>query len=72
MIRKFISRVLGRKSSDSTGEPAVIGVSRHGIRREHISSGSRRTVETLQENGYKAYVVGGAVRDLLAGITPKD
>ena len=25
-----------------------------------------------QEQGYKAYVVGGAVRDLLAGITPKD
>ena len=72
MIRKFISRVLGRKSSGSTGEPAVIGVNRHGIRREHISSGSRRTVETLQEKGYKAYVVGGAVRDLLAGINPKD
>jgi len=72
MIRKFISRVLGRKSSCSTGEPAVIGVNRHGIRREHISSGSRRTVETLQEKGYKAYVVGGAVRDLLAGINPKD
>jgi len=72
MIRKFISRVLGRKTSSSTEEPAVIGVNRHGIRREHISSGSRRTVETLQEKGYKAYVVGGAVRDLLAGITPKD
>lgn len=69
MIRKFITRVLGRKPA---GEPAVIGVNRHGIHREHISSGSRRTVETLQENGYKAYVVGGAVRDLLAGITPKD
>ena len=72
MIRKFISRVLGRKPVSVAGEPAVIGVNRHGIRREHISSGSRRTVETLQEHGYKAYVVGGAVRDLLAGITPKD
>jgi poly(A) polymerase len=29
-------------------------------------------VETLQEHGYLAYVVGGAVRDLLAGFTPKD
>ena len=50
----------------------MIPHNKHGIRRDAISSGSRRTVETLQENGYKAFVVGGAVRDLLAGIKPKD
>ena len=50
----------------------MIPHSKHGIRRDAISNGSRRTVETLQENGYKAFVVGGAVRDLLAGIKPKD
>ena len=72
MIRKLISRVFGHKTSAGNGEPAIIGVARHGIRREAISSGSRRTVETLQQHGYKAYVVGGAVRDLLAGATPKD
>jgi poly(A) polymerase len=72
MIRKLISRVFGRKSPGRAGEPAVIPHNTHGIRREAISSGSRRTVETLQENGYKAFVVGGAVRDLLAGIKPKD
>jgi HAD superfamily phosphoserine phosphatase-like hydrolase len=33
---------------------------------------TRRTCETLQEKGFKAYVVGGAVRDLLAGQEPKD
>ena len=72
MIRKFISRVLGRKVNGSHGEATVIAVSKHGVHREDISAGSRRTVETLQESGYKAYVVGGAVRDLLAGFTPKD
>lgn len=72
MIRKLISRVFGRKSPGRAGEPAVIPHNTHGIRREAISNGSRRTVETLQENGYKAFVVGGAVRDLLAGIKPKD
>ena len=72
MIRKFISRVLGRKAPGHAGTPSVVPHSKHGIRREAISSGSRRTVETLQENGYKAYVVGGAVRDLLAGFKPKD
>ena len=72
MIRKLISRVFGRKKSTASGEPAVIAPSKHGIRREALSNGSRRTVETLQQHGYLAYVVGGAVRDLLAGIKPKD
>ena len=72
MIRKFISRVFGRKTPGMPGEPVVLGLGKHGIRRDAISSGSRRTVETLQQQGYKAYVVGGAVRDLLAGISPKD
>jgi poly(A) polymerase len=72
MIRKFISRIFGHKAPGIAGEPAVIGIARHGIRREAISSGSRRTGETLHQQGYKAYVVGGAVRDLLAGMTPKD
>ncbi|MDR2450696.1 MAG: polynucleotide adenylyltransferase PcnB [Candidatus Accumulibacter sp.] len=71
MIRKFLSRVFGNKPR-GRGEPAVIPHSRHGIRREAISGGSRRVAETLQENGYQAFVVGGAVRDLLAGIPPKD
>lgn len=72
MIRKLITRVFGRKSPANSGDANVVGVTKHGIRREAISSGSLRTVETLQEHGYKAYVVGGAVRDLLAGLKPKD
>jgi poly(A) polymerase len=72
MIRKLISRVFGHKQPDKTGEPNVIPHFKHGIPRDAISSGSRRTVETLQEKGFKAYVVGGAVRDLIAGIKPKD
>lgn len=73
MIRKLISRVFGRpKKLPTAHAPAVIAAANHGIRREHISSGSRRVCKTLQENGFKAYVVGGAVRDLLIGSQPKD
>lgn len=73
MIRKLISRVFsGKKKSPGSNEPAVIPVANHGITRDRISSGSRRVCETLQGQGYKAYVVGGAVRDLLIGQTPKD
>ena len=67
MIRKFISRVLGKKNVGNRSEPAVIAVGQHGLRREQISRGCQHTVATLQENGYQAYIVGGAVRDLLAG-----
>ena len=73
MIRKFISRVFGsKKAVASHHEPAIIPVSRHGITRDRISSGSRRVCEGLQQQGHKAYVVGGAVRDLLIGAEPKD
>ena len=73
MIRKLISRVFGgKKPTASHHEPAVIPVSTHGITRDRISSGSRRVCETLQSHGHKAYVVGGAVRDLLIGADPKD
>jgi poly(A) polymerase len=73
VIRKFISRVFsGKKARPGKHEPAVIPVSTHGITRDRISSGSRRVCETLQENGHKAFVVGGAVRDLLIGAEPKD
>jgi poly(A) polymerase len=71
MIRKLISRVFGRLPRRGAA-PAVIPRSRHGLQREAISSGSRRVVETLQDNGYQAFIVGGAVRDLLAGLKPKD
>ena len=45
MIRKFISRVFGHKVPASSGEANVIGVNKHGIRRDALSSGSLRTVE---------------------------
>ena len=73
MIRKLISRVFGsKKAFAGHREPAIIPVSRHGITRDRISSGSRRVCEGLQQQGHKAYVVGGAVRDLLIGTEPKD
>ena len=73
MIRKFISRVFsGKKPKAGKHEPAIIPVSSHGITRDRLSAGSRRVCETLQGHGFKAYVVGGAVRDLLIGADPKD
>ncbi|HEY0914604.1 MAG TPA: polynucleotide adenylyltransferase PcnB [Solimonas sp.] len=44
----------------------------HPISRSQLSSAALKTLYTLKDAGYEAYVVGGGVRDLLAGIEPKD
>jgi poly(A) polymerase len=68
MIRRFIQRVLG------LGEAAPVRVprARHGIARAAISPAARKVCEVLAAHGFSAYIVGGAVRDLLLGIAPKD
>ena len=44
----------------------------HPISRKNISSGALRVLYRLNEAGFEAYLVGGAVRDLLLGRQPKD
>ena len=44
----------------------------HCISRKNISNGALRVLYRLNEAGYQAFLVGGAVRDLLLGGHPKD
>ena len=53
-------------------QPITIPWSEHGISDTHISRGALRTLQTLTDAGYSAYLVGGGVRDLLLGLKPKD
>ena len=39
---------------------------------QNIDPAAVKILSTLNENGYEAYIVGGAVRDLYLGIEPKD
>jgi poly(A) polymerase len=50
----------------------VIPRSEHSISRSAISPNALKVLYRLREAGYDAFMVGGAVRDLLLGITPKD
>jgi len=53
-------------------KPQILPVAAHGISRDAISSCALRTAQTLQRRGFAAFVVGGAVRDLILGRKPKD
>ena len=73
MIRRLLQRVF--KKSPTTPKPTVvkrISAKTHQIKRERISSGALKTVEGLQKAGFDAFIVGGAVRDLLLNQRPKD
>jgi len=62
-----------RDSNGKTVKKAVVYTfAEHGIRRERVDAEALRIVHHLRNSGYEAYIVGGAVRDLLIGKTPKD
>ena len=76
MIKKFISKLLGQ-SPGSAGKPhfgkrVEVGPKVHGIDPNLVDERAIHVVRTLQQAGFEAYVVGGAVRDLLVGLRPKD
>lgn len=50
----------------------ILKEAQHGLRREMIAHEALRVLTRLDEAGYKAYLCGGGVRDLLLGRTPKD
>ncbi len=50
----------------------VIPRAEHSISRAQISPNALKVLYKLKEAGFQAFLVGGAVRDLLLGIKPKD
>ena len=73
MIRRFIKKVFGKSApSQAAAGPRILALEAHGIRREQIHPCALKTTRALKEAGYSAFVVGGAVRDLLLGREPKD
>ncbi|WP_298832878.1 polynucleotide adenylyltransferase PcnB [uncultured Piscinibacter sp.] len=76
MIKKLIDKLLGKSSKASSG--AALGrrvevpKEEHGIDLSLVDERAIKVVKTLAEAGHEAYIVGGAVRDLLLGLRPKD
>ena len=83
MIKKFIDKLFG-KSDPAASVTAVkvkkspfgkrhdVGAAEHKIDVSLVDERAMDVVRTLKHAGFQAYVVGGAVRDLLVGLRPKD
>jgi poly(A) polymerase len=73
MIKKLLRRVFSKTAQTRTeGNAKVIPFGLHGVTRDQISYGALKVTDGLQAAGYQAFVVGGAVRDLLLDRVPKD
>lgn len=59
-------------SNTETVRPVIYEAEQHSIRKSDIDEDARKVVYRLQRAGFKAYIVGGGVRDILLGKTPKD
>lgn len=74
MIKKFIDNLIagatGRKPK--FGKRKEVGPEEHAIDPTLVDERALNVVHTLKEAGHEAYIVGGAVRDLLLGLRPKD
>src|SRR5437764_9004311 len=53
-------------------EPRILARSDHPISRRDIDKNALQVLYRLHNSGYLAYLVGGSVRDLMMGRTPKD
>ena len=75
MIKNFIHRLLGKAppaAKNPFGKRAEIGPQEHGIDVKLVDERAMSVVRTLKQAGFAAYIVGGAVRDLMLGLSPKD
>jgi poly(A) polymerase len=52
--------------------PVILPRSEHAISRKRIDENTLKVLYRLHRNGFKAFLVGGGVRDLLLNRTPKD
>ena len=76
MIKKFIEKLMAPRVVKAVkakfGKRVDITQAEHGINRDLVDAKAWEVVTTLKDAGYEAFIVGGAVRDLLLGLRPKD
>ena len=59
-------------SRASSTPPRIIARPDHPVSRKALAPNALRVLYKLREAGYQAFLVGGSIRDVMLGITPKD
>ena len=87
MIKKFLQKVFSKRTKaevainkaaldqsnfSDTSSAKIFSAKQHKIDKSLISQAASKTCEGLQNAGFEAFIVGGAVRDLLLNVKPKD
>ncbi|MBK6008100.1 polynucleotide adenylyltransferase PcnB [Ramlibacter ginsenosidimutans] len=74
MIKKFIDKLFAGSAARKPkfGKRKEVGPEEHAIDPTLVDERALGVVRTLKDAGHEAYIVGGAVRDLLLGLRPKD
>lgn len=72
MLTETIKNFVGRLFSAKQQGPLRIGPDKHGIDKRKVSRHAVKVCEVLRHEGFDAFIVGGAVRDLIVGLQPKD
>ena len=82
MIKRFLQKVFSKRTkatvainqadSIDTSMAKKITAKTHKIDKGLISQAALKTCDGLQKAGFEAFIVGGAVRDLLLNFKPKD
>ena len=82
MIKRFIQNIFKKRLNAEVAINAAdislpnaatrISAKAHSINQDFISQAALKTCDGLQKAGFEAFIVGGAVRDLLLNVKPKD
>lgn len=73
MCKKLIKKSAKKTETSTTNfQPTIVARNDHPVSRKQISPNALKVLYRLHNGGYKAYLVGGGVRDILLGLTPKD
>ena len=82
MIKRFLQKVFNKRAKadvainsaelSDVSAAKVISAKNHKINKSLISQAALKTCDGLQKAGFEAFIVGGAVRDLLMNVKPKD
>ncbi|WP_092402089.1 MULTISPECIES: polynucleotide adenylyltransferase PcnB [Candidatus Ichthyocystis] len=72
MFDFLLQRIIMRLRNCCNRKSSVIPAAKYGFSKNDFPENVLAIINTLHENGHEAFVVGGAVRDLLLSRVPKD